>query len=78
MDENIKSIVNFLCRPIISINNDNKNEFADFYRSYEETDFDKFCKEIKQLAQKPKKKIKEKKLIMLSNKQLKNFLINNT
>ena len=33
---------------------------------------------VKQLTQKPKKKIKEKKLIMLSNKQLKNFLINAT
>ena len=78
MDEQIKTIVNFLCRPIISINNDNKDEFSDFYRSYEEADFDKFSEEIKQLAQKPKKKIKEKKLIMLSNKQLKNFLINAT
>ena len=46
MDEQIKSIVNFLCRPIISINNDIKNDFSDFYRKYEEADFDKFCEEI--------------------------------
>ena len=78
MDEQIKSIMNFLCRPVISINNDIKSDFSDFYRKYEEADFDKFCEEIKQLTQKPKKKIKEKKLIMLSNKQLKNFLINAT
>jgi hypothetical protein len=57
--DHIKSITNFLCRPIISINdNKEKNELSPFYLQYKEDDFDKFTEEINNLIQKPKKKIK--------------------
>ena len=77
LEENIKSIVNFLCRPVISSNNETKNNFSDFYRSYEETDFNKFSEDLLELINKPKKKDKEKKLIKLSNHHLINCINNN-
>jgi len=77
--DHIKSITNFLCRPIISINdNKEKNELSPFYLQYKEDDFDKFSEEINNLIQKPKKKIKEKKLIFLSNKHLKDLIGKNS
>ena len=78
LDENIKSVVNFLCRPIISIENDyNKNENIQFYQCFKDEDFEKFSDELIRLDKKPKKEIKENKLIFLSNNHLKNFSNNN-
>jgi len=78
LEDQIKSIVNFLCRPIISINDDKtKNGLPQYYLQYKEDDFNKFSEEVIQLVQKPKMKRKEKKLILLSNIHLKNFLIKN-
>ena len=78
LEDQIKSIVNFLCRPIISINDDKtKNDLPQYYLQYKEDDFNKFSEEVIQLVQKPKMKRKEKKLILLSNIHLKNFLIKN-
>ena len=79
LDEQIKSIANFLCRPILSINdNKEKNELSEFYLQYKEDDFNKCSEQLIHLVQKPKKKIKEKKLISLSNKHLKNLIAKNT
>ena len=78
LDDHVKSIVNFLIRPIISINKDNdKNDFEEFYRSYKESDFNKFSEDLSKLLRKPKKEIRERKLISLANKHLKDFLGNN-
>ena len=77
LDEKIKSIVNFLCRPIISIDKENKNEFSDFYRSYKEDDFQYFSNELTNLVNKSKTNIKEKKLISLANSHLQDLIINN-
>ena len=76
LDEQIKSIVNFLCRPVISKNHEVKKNFSDFYRMYEQKDFNKFSDDLLELIQKPKKKVREKKLIMLSNNHLKDFFNN--
>ena len=79
LDENIKSIVNFLCRPIISLENDEKkNEYPEFYQSFKDEDFEKFSDEIIKLDKKANKEIKEKKLIFISNKHLKEFSTKNT
>ena len=79
LDEQKKSIVNFLSRPIISINSDkNKNSLEEFYRTYGEEDFNKFYDDLIQLSQKPQKEIREKKLLNLANKHLKNFLISDS
>ena len=77
LDKNVKDIINFLCRPIISINNEIKNAYSDFYRSYKEDDFIEFSEELMNLIQKPDKKNKEKKLISLSNRHLKDLLVDN-
>ena len=76
LDEQFKSIVNFLCRPIISKNQDLKNDFSDFYRKFEEKDFEKFSQELFELIQKPNKSIKEKKLLNLSNNHLNDYFNN--
>ena len=34
LDDSKKTIINFLCRPVISLDNNNKNEFNEFYRNY--------------------------------------------
>ena len=73
LDEQVKSIVNFLCLPVLSINHDIKNNFSDFYKLYDEKDFTKFSEELIELIQKPNKSIREKKLIKLSNNRLKYF-----
>ena len=79
LDEQKKSIINFLCRPILSINNDNNNSnFADFNSGYKDSDFEKFYDDMLKIIQKPKKRITENKLIALSNKHLKSFCINNS
>ena len=79
LDDQIKSIANFLCRPILSINdNKEKNELSEFYLQYKEDDFNKCSEQLIHLVQKPKKKIKEKILISLSNKHLKDLIAKNT
>ena len=79
LDDQIKSIVNFLCRPIISINdNKAKNELQEYYLQYKEDDFNKCSEQLINLVQKPKKKIKEEKLIFLSNKHLKDLIAKNS
>ena len=64
-------IINFLCRPIISLKNKEKNELSLFYRNYKENDFNKCYTEIIQLMNKSGKRDEENKLISLSNKHLK-------
>jgi hypothetical protein len=76
--DHIKSIINFLCRPIVSINDNKNKKELDFYKIYKEDDFNKFSEELIELVKKPKKKEKEIKLILLSNIHLKDFLMNNS
>ena len=42
----VKDVINFLSRPIISLNRKEQNELAIFYHSYKSSDFDKFYDEI--------------------------------
>ena len=59
--DQIKSIIKFLCRPIVSIDdNKNKKETPDFYKIYKEDDFNKFSEEMIELVKKQKKRIKKK------------------
>ena len=74
MDDNKREIVNFLCRPIITVNKNKKNSCDEFYKIYSEEDFDKFTNNIKGLAKKPGKLDMENRLISISNEQLKTFV----
>ena len=69
-----KQIINFLCRPMISIKKKSKGRFDDFYNNYKEKDFNKYCDCIQELAQKSQKEDREKRLIAISNEHLKNFI----
>ena len=68
------SYVNFLCRPVISLDNDIKKEFNEFYKNYKERDFKKFYQEIQNLSQKQNKDDKENKYLSVSNEHLQAFI----
>ena len=74
IEDNMKSIINFISRPILSVNKNKDDEFESFYRTYTDAEFDKFSNEIYEFAQKSNKVSLEKKLFDISNKQLKEFI----
>ena len=74
ISDNNKDIINFLCRPIISINSSKINECDDFYKHYKKINYDKFSKDIQTLLNKPDKDDIEKRLIYLLKEHLNEFL----
>ena len=72
-NDNIQ-IINFLCRPIISINKKEKNKFNSFYKKYKEKDFNKFSEKIVELTEKSKERGEQIKYISLSHEHLKTFI----
>ena len=74
LDNDKKTIVNFLCRPVISINKKAKGKFNDFYANYKEKDFNKYYNCIQELAKKQQKEDRENRLISISNEHLKDFI----
>ena len=68
---NKRNIINFLSRPVISLNNDEEYRSPEFYQDYNRNDYERFSQSIYDMAQEPQKGIEEKKLIALSNKSLK-------
>lgn len=70
LDENKKNIINLLSRPVISMNNKEEKEEEVFYKNYKKEEFDKYFEGFIELSE---KKYKEKKLIILANKYLKEF-----
>ena len=74
IDERQKVILNFLSRPLISIDQKNRNAFDEFYKNYKEKDFNRYYDQIQELAQKQKKEEREEKLISISNERLKAFV----
>ena len=74
LDNSKKDIINFLSRPILSMNKDIFEEKDVFYEPYKEDDFDKFCEGLEELIKKPDKKNKEMKLVGLSKLKLKELI----
>ena len=74
LEDNMNSIINFVSRPIFSTNKNKENEFESLYQTYNDAEFDKFSNESYELTRKSNKKLMEKKLINISNKQLKEFI----
>ena len=74
INDNRKTIINFLGRPVISVNTKRKNEFEEFYKTYRERDFNKFIDQIQELSQNPRKEEREERLLYLSNEQLKSLV----
>ena len=67
-------IINFLCRPLISLNKKEKNKYDSFYRNFKEKDFNKFSDEIIDITQNSIKRDKEMKLISFSREYLEKFI----
>ena len=71
----LKDVINFLSRPIISLNGKKDNSLNIFYQGYKSSNFKNFYGEIKELSKKSDKAKEEKELIFLTNKHLKSLLI---
>ena len=71
IDDDKIPILNFLCRPIISLNKDEKSRFDELYRTYRDKDFNKFQNKICELVQKSKGKDLETRLIYLTHEHMK-------
>ena len=65
-----KNIINFLCRPIISIDQKLEDELQRFYKSFTNENFDDSSKSILTLVQQPIKQKMEQNLLSLCYKQL--------
>ena len=74
LEDNMKSIINFISRPILSLNNDQENEFESFYQIYTNTEFNKFSNEIYEIKEKSTKCSMDQKVLMISNKHLKELI----
>ena len=72
LDEEKKNIINFLSRPLLSL--DKKENKNIFYQNYYETDFDKFYDGYQELAHKTYKQHKEERLLSYSNQKLKELI----
>jgi hypothetical protein len=73
LDESKKSIINFLCRPILSLNQKVESKFGEFYRNYREENFDAFLSSISSLVKKTQKEQRERRLVELCYEQFKNL-----
>ena len=74
LNDGKKNIINFLCRPLLSFKESQKIEIEEFYKRYKENDFDKFEKDIIELADKSHNDDKENNLIFILNEHLKDFI----
>ena len=74
LNDDKKDIINFLCRPLISLTKNEKNTFDEFYTHYKEKDFDKFIKNIKKLSKQSENTKNENKLILISEGYLRKFV----
>lgn len=74
LGRNQKNIINLISRPLLSNDKDEKIEISKFYDYYTENDFNKFYEEISELIQKTNKTERDNNLILLANKNLKEFV----
>ena len=70
LNSNIKDIINFLYRPILSTNKNEEKEFNEFNEDYKDFYFDKFYDKFFELLKKPELTQKEKKIILLTKQKL--------
>ena len=73
LDNNKKTIINFLCRPIITNDKKSDNEFEKFYKNYNESDFEQLYEQLPELIRNSKEN-RENKLISLSYEHLKDLI----
>ena len=78
LENNKKRIIKFLSRPIVSINKEEESKIDENHKDFYDykIDFDKLNNDILKMAYNPKIRKNERKLIFLSNKQLKELIYN--
>ena len=74
LDDDKKDIINFLCRPVISVKSSEKNEVECIYNSFKEKNFEKLTDIIKKLMQKYPKDDIENRLISIFKKHFENII----
>ena len=74
LDNSRRTVMNFICRPVISVQKNSQYQFDEFYRNYQEKDFKKFSEEIQEMAQKPTKNKRENKLVDVTNEHMRDFV----
>ena len=74
LEDNKMNIINFLCCPIISINENPINKFEEIYKHYDDNNFEQLLDNIQDLAKKPNKDNKERKLLSFSKEHHKKYL----
>ena len=72
LEDSMKSIINFINRPILSLNKD--NEFESFCQTYTDNDFNKLSDEVCEFAKKSDKNIIEEMVLTISKKKLKELI----
>jgi hypothetical protein len=77
LSDSKKDIINFLCRPTLSINKVVRSKFVNFYHRYKEEDFEKFSNRYKELIKQSDKKERELNLISLTEEKLKDIIEEN-
>ena len=73
LNSNNKDIINFLYRPILTINKMEEKEINELNEEYREIYFDKFYDKLSELVKKQNLSNKEKKLIFLIQQKMKDF-----
>ena len=74
LDGSNKNIIKFLSYPILTMNEEEENKNKTFYEKYNEDDFNKFYDVILELSTKNETLEKDKKLIIMTNQKLKQFI----
>jgi len=63
INDNMKSMIKFISRPIISINKNVKRDMNQFYKNYELTDFNNLYEDVSEMSKKPRLTPPEQKII---------------
>ena len=75
IETELKEVINFLSRPMISVNKETKKFYDEiYYKNFDDNNFDKLYESILNIKAKYDKGKKEDKLIKLANIKLKEFL----
>ena len=73
LDDHCKNIIKFLCYPILTMNEEEK-ENQKFYKKYNEDDFNDFYEEISELNTNTEALEADKKLIIITKQKLKQLI----
>ena len=74
INNNMKSMIKFISRPIISLNKNNEKNMSQFYENYELEDFDNLYEDTSNISKKPRLTQAEQKIISFVYNELKEMV----